>query len=78
MKTLQALLASSTLKIAGKTQFLLIYDTEEGFNVSNAHEVTVQAVPKEDLQGNTVLVVSTCPLRFGLRRTPPSTRSSTS
>ena len=58
MKKLGALLTSSTLTIAGKKPQLKVFDTQEGFNVSNAHEVTVPAVPKEQLREDIVVIVS--------------------
>jgi len=70
MKKFGELLASSTLTIAGKKPQLKVNDLREASNMSNAHEVTVQAVPKEHLRENMVLIVSLLNLPSTIRSTP--------
>ena len=73
MKTLGALLTSSTLKIAGKTPQFKVHDLQEGINVSNAHEVMVPAVPKEQLREDMVHIVSLLNLPSMISTTPYAT-----
>ena len=70
MKKLGELLASSTLTIAGKKPQFTVNDLREASNMSNAHEVTVQAVPKKHLRENMVLIVSLLNLPSTIRSTP--------
>ena len=67
MNSFGALLTSSTLKIANKTPQFKINDFQNSFNVSNAHEVTVKAVPKEQLREEMVLIVSVLNLPSTIR-----------
>ena len=73
MKTLGALWTSSDLKIADKTPQVKIYDLQEDNNVSNAHEVTVPAFPKNELREDMVLCVSMLNLPSTIRSTPYAT-----
>ena len=73
MKTLGALLASSTLTIAGKKPQLNVFDLKRVNNVSNASELLLPAVPPEQLDDNRINVVSFLNLPATKRDTPYAT-----
>ena len=69
MKELGALWTFSTLKIAGKTPQIRIFDTLAEFNASNAHKVMVPAVPKDQVREGMLLSVSMLNLPSTIRNT---------
>ena len=73
MNTLAALLDSSTLEIAGKKPQFVVCDALTGYNVSNAHECMVTAVPKKHLREDSIVIVSMLNLPSTIRLRPYTT-----